>query len=227
MRTTSLFPEWIDVVVPESEAALYRAVWPTVISIPDELIGLGPVRNYCLGAFTEQCLIMVDDDIDHFYRITGEKTQRVEDPEEVIQILATTARMAMDMNVTAFGTSMVDIRKYNPSLPFAFTGFLSGCIGVNGRKFEFINHKFKVDFDFCLQCLLVERRILIDNRYFFLQRKESNQGGNALFRNKAEVEAEIERLEKKWGKFCKFVRGTNENYKVKNCVVRKQTLPFS
>lgn len=224
MRTTSLFPSWIDIVCPQSETRHYGAVAESVVGIPDSLIGLGPVRNHCLSMFPEQCIIMLDDDITQLYCITGEKARRVEDPDEVVDVLVQLTTMAMDLGVSAYGTSMVDIRKYNPSLPFAFTGFLSGCIGVNGRKFEFINHRFKVDFDFCLQCLLVERRILIDNRYFFLQCKESNQGGNALFRNKQDVDAEIERLEKKWGKYCRFVRGTNENYKVKNCVVRKQSI---
>ena len=38
-----------------------------ILTIPDEIMGLGPVRNWVLDNFKENIVIMIDDDIDATY----------------------------------------------------------------------------------------------------------------------------------------------------------------
>ena len=64
ITTTAIMPEWVEVLVPESEEALYRAaVKNPILTIPDSIIGLGRVRNWVLRHFEERTIIMLDDDI--------------------------------------------------------------------------------------------------------------------------------------------------------------------
>lgn len=100
-----LFPEFIEVVVPDDEIELYQKTIPNpLIAIPKELKGLGPVRNWCINNFKEETVIMIDDDINLIYNI---------DKEEALEVLINTAIMAKDAGVGCFEYTQTDIRKYN------------------------------------------------------------------------------------------------------------------
>ena len=57
-----LFPG-AALLVPESEAESYRHTGLSIETIPDAIAGISAVRNWVLRRFTEDCVVMLDDDI--------------------------------------------------------------------------------------------------------------------------------------------------------------------
>lgn len=209
-------------VVPESERHEYElSIENPIITTPDDVKGLGRLRNWCLDHFSEESVIMVDDDIMHFYCLSGERTENVRDPLEIVQILINTCVMSRDAGAKIFGFFQTDIRKYKGYDPFSLSGWVGTIIGVNGRKYRFRDDKFKVDIDMCLQTLLVDRIIWMDNRYLASNRKDNNAGGNAQFRTEEGYNQSIESLQKKWGD-CIKVRDYQNQKRISLNFSRKQ-----
>ncbi len=204
--TTAKLLKSAVVVCPESQVEEYRKnVSNEIIAIPDAVKGLGKTRNYILDNFKEDIIVMADDDITCAHYIGGAHYKAITDPEELEAIIWNAAVMATDAGVKCFGFGQTpDVRKYDPSQPFSFTGWVGGVIGVIGKEKSFIDNYFKVDVDFCLQCLLEDRIIFKDNRYCFVQVRDRNSGGNSMFRTKKLVEKEKQILKNKWGKHIKF-----------------------
>lgn len=226
ITTNKVLPEWVEILVPEDEKRLYEAkVNNPIITIPTEYKGLGMVRNWCLDNFKENTVIMVDDDIVRLYCLSHERSQKVEDPDEVMQVLINTAVMAQDLGVHCFGFSQTDIRKYNGCEPFRLASWVGGVIGVNGRMFRFRNDKFKVDIDYCLQCLLVDRIVWYDARYLFSQKRDNNSGGNATYRTAEEYQKSVESLQKKWGDYIKVSNHQNQ-IRISLNVKRRQAVEY-
>ena len=222
--TNKLLPEWVEVVVPESEKELYqKTVKNPLITTPDNVIGLGRLRNWCLDHFPEETVVMVDDDIMHFYNLSGPKTKRITDPEEVVQVIINTAVMAKDAGAKCFGFAQTDIRKFKGYDPFCLCSWIGTIIGVIGRKYRFRDDKYKVDIDFCLQNLLIERIIWMDSRYYASNVKDANSGGNATFRTEDEYNRSIETLKQKWGD-CIHVSDFKNQKKIRLNVGRKQPI---
>lgn len=194
-----------------------------IITTPDSIQGLGRLRNWCLDNFNEPSVIMIDDDISYFYRLTGPKTEAVTDPDEVLQILVNTCIMARDAGAKVFGFSQTDIRKFKGYEPFSLCAWIGTIIGVNGRKYRFRDDKFKVDIDFCLQNLLVERIVWMDNRYYASNNKDNNRGGNAKFRTEEDYNKSIDSLKQKWGA-CINVRDYQNQKRISIAFTRKQGL---
>lgn len=225
-NTCRVFPEYVEVLVPESEYELYRNEIPNpILTVQDNVEGLGRLRNWVLDNFQNEIVIMIDDDIKHFYCLTGAKTRRVTDPEEVMQIVINTAVMAKDLGVHCFGYSQTDIRKYNGTEPFRLTGWVGCLIGVIGRDYRFRDDKFKVDIDFCLQNLLVDRIIWIDSRYWLRQGRDNNLGGNAKFRTQEDFEKSTNSLLEKWGDSLRLGKHKSQIGLSVN-VKRRQTIEY-
>ena len=195
-----MFPDWVEVLVPDDEEALYKAkVKNPILTIPAEVKGLGEVRNWVLEHFSEEIVVMIDDDIARLYCLTGERSLEISDPDEVVQVVINTAVMAKDLGIHVFGFSQTDIRKYNGTEPFTLASWVGGVIGVIGRKYTFRKDKYKVDIDYCLQNLLVDRILWQDNRYLFSQKRDNNKGGNSLFRTETDFNKSVQSLKDKWG----------------------------
>lgn len=223
VTTTRLVPDYIDVLVPESEKELYESNLPNkVLTIPDSFRGLGQVRNWVLDNFKEETLIMLDDDLTTLYCMTEEKARNIKDKDEVIQILINDAVMAKDMGVHCFGYSQTDIRKFNGTEPFRLSTWVGGVMGVIGRKYRFRDDYFKVDIDFCLKNLLVDRIIFVDNRYYFIQNRDNNTGGNSIYRTQEAYQKSCETLKKKWGKYINIKAKTGSQISISLNVKRKQ-----
>lgn len=204
ITTHELVPDFIEVVVPNSEVELYKEAIPNpVIGIDDDIIGLGKLRNHIMDKFEENTVIMLDDDLLYVYNLENPKAVRHDNPETVLWILINASVMANDLGVGVFGFSQVDIRKYSSAEPFKLTGWVGGVIGVIGKDIRFRNDKFKVDIDFCLKNLYEHRILWIDNRYYFAQRRDNNKGGNSAFRTKADFDDSVNKLKRKWGKYLK------------------------
>lgn len=191
-------------LVPESEKELYEHTGLEINTVPDEIIGLGPLRNWVLDNYKEHVIIMADDDISHVWINSRKKGVKITDPETIFQLLVNTAQCAVDLRTSCFGFSQVwDVRKYNATEPFDLAGWVGGVIGVVGRDIRFIDHMFKVDVDFCLRVLMKDRILWKDNRFSFVQKRDKNLGGNSLFRTAERVEKELTYLEHRWGKYFK------------------------
>lgn len=222
--TTKLFPEWVEVIVPESEKQLYESVIKNpILTTPDNIIGLGMLRNWCLDNLPERSIVMVDDDISKFYCLTGELTKAVKDPEEVVQIIINTCVMSRDAGCKVFGFNQTDIRKYKGYEPFNLKTWVGTIIGVNDRKYRFIDNKFKVDIDYCMQSLLVDRIVWVDTRYYASNKKDCNRGGNATFRTKEGFHDAIKKLKDKWGD-CLLVKNHKNQVNMSFNFDRKQSL---
>lgn len=143
ITTTQLLPDYIEVLVPESQKELYqKAVSNPIITTPDDILGLGMLRNWCIDNFKEETVIMVDDDIMYCYCITGPKAKRM-DKEETLEVLVNTAIMAKDAGCKCFGYTQCDIRKYKGTDPFTLCTWVGGIIGLSEKEdiSETINSK--------------------------------------------------------------------------------------
>lgn len=169
---------------------------------------------------------MIDDDIKYCFCNTELHARRITDKDEMIQILINTAVMAKDAGAKCFGFSQTDIRKYNGTSPFNLCTWVGCIIGVIGRSHKFRDDKFKVDIDFCLQNLLTDRIIWQDERYYFLQNRDNNTGGNSLFRNQKDYEESLNSLKKKWGRFLKQGKSNKSQIKLNLNVKRKQDIQY-
>lgn len=224
MTTQNLVPDWVEVVVPESQKDIYaKHISNKLITTPDNVKGLGMLRNWCLDNFKEETIIMLDDDIINCYCLTEKKARKMT-KDKVIEILINTAIMAKDAGCGVFGFTQTDIRKYNGTEPFRLCTWVGGVIGVIGKSLRFRNDKFKVDIDFCLQNLLFNRIVWCDNRYYFIQYRDNNKGGNSEFRNSQDYEKSTQSLKDKWGDYIKIKKGKGSQISIKLNVPRKQNI---
>lgn len=220
-NTCKLFPNWIEVLVPESEKEEYeKRIDNPVITVSDSIQGLGMLRNYCVQNFPEQIVVMIDDDIEYCYRLTGKKSQRV-CGDELVEVIVNASIMARDSGCHFFGFSQTDIRKYNGTKPFGLNGWVGTVVGVIGKEMKFMSDPFKVDVDFSLQNLELHRIIWIDNRYWFSNNKDCNVGGNSLFRNQNNHEMSYKKLKDKWGKYVQIKKAKGV-YRIKTNVERSR-----
>lgn len=223
ITTHKLFP-YATLVVPESEEKHYKPIFDGVIvTIPDDIVGIGNVRNWILDNFDEKIIVMADDDIRHVRCAVGENGYILDYPEDVFMVLFQAMVCADDLGVGVFGFNQksADVRKYNADLPFKLNSWIGGVIGVIGRDIRFSSNKFKTDIDFCLRNLLKKRIVWVDERYSFIQVRIKNKGGNSKFRTKDKVEEEIKGLKQQWKGHFKLSR-TKSGTKVKLDVKRRQ-----
>jgi hypothetical protein len=202
-----MFP-FADVIVPEYEKALYeKKIKKAVLTYPDNIHGLSILRNYILRKFTEEIIIMIDDDIDKLYNQEFNTYTRITDPIDIKRILDSTAAITKDLGKSLFGYKPSrNITFYDPTNPFRLNGWVGTVIGIVGRKYYFDEHNIlKTDIDYSLQCLLEDRIIIQDMRYVFDSIKIKNSGGNSTYRTKDRVESEQMYLKRKWGKHIVYV----------------------
>lgn len=191
-------------LVPESEYDEYYWTGLDIETVPDDVQGLGFLRNWVLENYKEEIIVMADDDISHLWINSRKRGVRINDPETILQIIFNTAQCAKDIGTSCFGFSQAwDVRKYDATQPFQLDTWVGGVLGVIGRDISFVNQKFKVDIDFCLRTLMKDRIIWRDNRFAFVQERDTNRGGNSLYRTAEAVERELMYLESKWGKYFK------------------------
>lgn len=212
-----LFP-YATLLVPEAQKECYAHVKVKDLrTVPDDIIGLGPLRNWVLRNFKEEFVVMIDDDIKHLWCISQEFGYKVTKPQEIYDVIESAALCAKDIGTSFFGFNQGwDVRKYKPDTPFKLTGWAGGVIGVVGRRHRFLQcNLFKVDIDFCLEVLLHDRVVWLDNRFSFVQIRESNKGGNSVFRTADKVRNELDILKRKWGRhFIHFFTPQGETVKL-------------
>lgn len=192
-----------------------------VETIPDDVVGLGKVRNWCLDNYSETTVIMVDDDLYRIYDLTGDDSRLVCDKDEALAIILSLSGVAKDMGVHWFGFRNLDIRKYSNFGPFALNESPSGIVGVIGRKYRFRDDKYKVDIDMTLQNLLSDRICLVDRRYSVLNKMMGGAGGNTSTRTEAEFKRSVQSLKDRWGEYLS-ISWTKSDISIRLNVPRKE-----
>lgn len=211
-------------VVTVSEAEQYAHTKLPIVTIPDQVVGLSNVRNWILDKFDEEVLVMFDDDMRGCYSLVWKSWRRLSD-EETAAVIENTARCAMEAGVHLFGWSQnVDVRKFMACDPFSLVGYVGWAIGVIGRKHRFDPKVgFKDDLDFAMQHLKDDRIIWRDERFGFLMKRDTNSGGNAIYRTRDKIEAEKAYLKRKWGRYVDFGQYKTQE-KSRILVSRKQSI---
>ncbi len=199
-KSLRLFPD-ATLCVGGDEAAVYRKVSNRLLIHPPEVVGIGPLRQWILDNVKDRCVVMVDDDVKHVYSIVGFYKERFDDPDVAQAIVERSAILAMDAGVRVFGFNQAwDVRKYNPFKPFVLNGWTGGVIGIVGRELRYdTSLLLRADIDFCLQSLVRDRIVLIENRYSFVHDRFAGRGGNAAQRSSERHAREIAYLRRKWG----------------------------
>jgi hypothetical protein len=189
-------------VVPESEVELYAWTQVPIIPIPDEKRGLAAVRNWILDNI-EGDLIMFDDDVTQLVNLTHKGPENYKDKDIIEEVLKNTYECALGAGVHVFGFNQKnDVRKFRSYQPFQLCAWVGCVVGFIGRKHRFDeNNKLKVDIDYCLQTLLEERIVWMDERWAFCQKRDNNAGGNSIYRTRERQYAEMDYLKKKWGSY--------------------------
>lgn len=199
MTTHKILP-MATLVCPESEAKDYEKFGLPIVTTPDDVIGMGRLRNWVLDNFKEEILVMVDDDVTGVRLVADLIGKEMRDPEIAYQLIVATAICAKDAGVGVFGWNQQwDVRKYRAEYPFRLNTWVSAVFGVIGRDIRFLDRNmFRVDIDFCLEHLLKKRIIWAENRFSFVQERDRNKGGGSLFRTEEKVQDEMNFLKRKW-----------------------------
>lgn len=225
--TPHMLPEWVEIAVRESESDAYSQSFPNPqIILADDKVTLGTVRNAVLDAVDDETVVMFDDDLNVLYCLTDEKTRRFDDPDEVAAVVANCAIMARDAGASFFGFSQRDIRQYKASEPFRPNTWVGGVVGINGRKFRFAEGRSRVDIDYTLQCLLVDRITWQDARYWFSQKRDTNTGGSSQHRDAKSDKDDIEYLVQKWPGFVKLPNNHRSKVSISLNVRRRQDVDY-
>ena len=221
----TLFPQ-ATVCVAESEVKDYQAVPAEILPHPDEVAGIGPLRQWILDNVPDETVVMVDDDVYQVRTPVGHvtKSKVIRDPVAIRQILKNAETMARGFGTPVFGfdQSGADVRKYHPFDPIGLNSWAGGVIGIIGRELRYDpSLLLRADIDYCLKALLKYRVVLIDRRFAFVHKRFTNRGGNDHMRSSARNQLEIERLQARWGQWL-GVEEAKSTIKLKVKVKRRQ-----
>jgi hypothetical protein len=203
-KSLKLIPDAI-VCVEESEFAEYSKVIPKtkLLVHPDNVVGIGPLRNWIIENVADETVIMLDDDIDCVYDQTHYLKIRIENPLQVMAILERTCIASKEAGAKIFGYSQAARPlAYMPFAPIAFDTWVGGVVGVHGKNTKWDKELLlRADIDACLKSLLKDRITWVDGRYCFVHKRFVGNGGNNTLRTMSRHQAEIEKLKHRWGKY--------------------------
>lgn len=179
-----------------------------IVEIPHELLGMPKIRNWVLDRFDEQCIFMLDDDLEGLDERTHESVRYISEPDVIEQIIDTTYICARDAGARVFGFG-VDHRVFHfrANLPFLVNVWTDQGWGIIGRELRFDEHQtVKEDIDLCLLGMLKNRIVWIDNRYAWRGVKRGNVGGLSNYRTIERDRADGQYLQTKWGKYLRVTQ---------------------
>lgn len=214
VETLKLFPS-VRVYVAEKEYGLYKyhnqkaARNRQIVAMPDNVQGnIARVRNWILDQHKNEAVCIIDDDLMYLAQWRGDQAYRVENEAELVAILQKYTLMAMELGTPLWGMNVnLDKQCYREYSPFSLTSVVLAPFMVHVKT----PHRFdesiplKEDYDFCLQTLNENRKILRVNSYHYLSRQGCNKtsagqtGGCAASRSVAEEHRQLALLQKKWG----------------------------
>jgi len=226
-KALKLFPD-ATLCVGESEAKAYAAACPgsEIITHPDDVVGIAPLRQWVLDNFEDERICMVDDDVSAMLSLPGLMYRKITLTSSIRLVVETAAQCAADVGTAVFGFNQAwDVRKFRPQSPFLLSSWTGGVIGIVGRTVRYDpNLLLRADIDYCLQTLMKHRVVWIENRISFVHDRTGRIGGNSVVRSSKREEFELDYLKKKWGKYLHFTR-TKTTLRLKVRVDRVWSLP--
>ena len=210
-----LFPN-ATLCIAEEELEDYQPAFPDneIVTHPDDVIGIVPVRQWILDNFDDEAICMVDDDVYKVIGLIGIRPITFHDPADVLRIVQNAANIAFGIGAPIFGFSQVwaDPRKFRAMDPFSFTSWVGLVIGLIGRSLSYDSKlRLRDDVDICLQAMLTQRITYQDQRFSFMMRDRiGTPGGGAVSRSKERDDFEINYLHKKWGKHLQYRLGKGQ-----------------
>jgi len=202
-----LFPD-ATVCVSEDEADAYRKITPNLLLHPATVNGIGPKRQWILDNVADDVVFMPDDDLVCVWSNVGFRRRRITDPATVQAIVERAAIIAADMRVGVFGFWQAAFTRYYANFdPFSLNTWVGTALGFVGRRFRYDEKLvLRADIDYCLQCLLHDRIMLMDCRFKFDNVAAfKGKGGNASNRSLERHQRELDYLKRKWGGHIEIV----------------------
>lgn len=195
-------------VVAESEAEAYAAVYPNVWAIPDDIQGnIARVRNYILDNAECDAVCMMDDGIASFGVFGGgpefgynRKKLRGSEFEE---FLCRYTGLCDDLGLHLWGVNIQAANGlYHQAEPFSLTKIVLGPFSVHvGSPIRYDeNLPLKEDYDLFLRHMQVYRGVLRVNAAWYANSGSSGAvGGCADMRDIDEERREFTELQRRWG----------------------------
>lgn len=209
---THLYLKDITYVVSEAEKETYDKIHDKVIGVPNKVQGnLSRVRNWILDNAEVENVILMDDDMGHFGRWSGNVRKKL-DEEGVYNMIEEGIRLADDLDVRYWGLNcLADKGAFREYTPFGTCQYIGGPFQAhrnNPLRYDEVIF-LKEDYDMTLQVLNKFRKNLRLNMYHYVCEQNTMKGGCAVYRN---IETELKQndlLQSKWGN--KIIRFDTSN----------------
>lgn len=206
-----LTAEWLkkaSIFCPEDQAEDYKKHNPEneIIGVPLTYKNITQTRNFIIqhyqGANADiSDVVMLDDDIRAVgYHEANEMEQVNED--YFLDFCEDMFLMCKELGTVVWGVNMQSDKKfYREYSPFSFNSVVCATLmGIVKNDFKF-DERFwlKEDFDYCIQVLNKYRKILRNNKWFYLAEHLKTEGGCSKDRTMEAENEQMELLVKKWG----------------------------
>ena len=206
IKTNKIYKN-IKVYICETEQEEYKKNYPDInFEIMKKGIqgNVARVRNYILDnefKKNDRCVI-IDDDFSGVYK--WEKNEKILlDEKELKEFLENGFSIADELNVKLWGINInSDKMSYREYSPISFLSPVLGPISCHLKNEIRYDERIplKEDYDFFIQQIYKNRKILRFNKYFYVCKQSNLKGGCSMMRNLIEEERQFRLLEKKWGK---------------------------
>jgi hypothetical protein len=219
-RTLRIVPDDCLVCVSEDERDAYAAVVGKreLLLHPPTVKGLAAAKNWILKTLTDKIVVIIDDDISGLKCLVGWNPRVYRNGEITRRVLENTAECAAGFKATLFGYNQqenpIGFKPFNPVILHRWIGSVVGVIGRDIAWNE--NLKLCSDIDANLTSLLKHRVVYCEHRFVFMVKRQSNAGGNSLFRTAASEKEERQWLKDKWGDYVHFGMKVTTNETVLN-----------
>ena len=202
-------------VVRESEADAYRdAGVEKILAAPDaEVDSLPKVRQWIIDHTPEDVVVQIDDDITGFSYVNKNNLVRIEDMDIVDAEFERIGQIISDLKIGFASIRMQEnVIKYNEEFRFQSTIGLICWFNKAGLKSRYdTNIRFKEDIDFQLQELLYNRIIIVPEYFRAKAIYDKNEGGNSVDKNTKTINATVEYMKTKWGRYYEHNFKTNQS----------------
>lgn len=201
--TRDFFPE-ATLVVDEAEAEDYEREYggPLMVCPPGVHGNIARVRNYIIDHATSDWILQADDDWRGIGYHEGMEQVWVKDPEYLAAFVLNGFVMAEDLGVHLWGVGQQkDPKFYKQQTPISMLAPVLGCFTAIIRTHLRYEEELqpKEDYDFFLQHVHMDHKVLRFNKWFYDVNHLVNKGGIVSYRTK-EMELEKNKLlQEKWG----------------------------
>ena len=237
MSTHLFFPQAIY-VVDKKELSQYQLMHPTLqFDCHDGFDSMPKLRNWILSRFGgNKPIVMIDDDLMGIRSYVHNKPKEYRDPDFMNAIVNNMISLLIDLNAGIGCWSRIASPTYFRAFnPFNTVSIMGGAYCINSKRKYIFDEMFKVidDIDFSMQALQHDRFVICDNRFYWrFNKTQSLRGGGQMIRTSKNDEADIQRLQRKWGKYIKVKSGVKLNSgscskirrSISACVTRSSTL---